>query len=170
MVTAASSGIGLDVAKKLIVKGMAWFRTSGISHNIQAIRTVLWGKGKGVNSGENWGMARLSSAVPRQNDDQRLNQHLASRRPVTLLKVKFQLLSGFWRRTGPRPQDRIFETWCLATSGLPTNRTQPGSAQLGKARAPKHGLVELPEFKQRGAELFAGRLPLHASADCPLNC
>src|SRR5258706_15275840 len=63
MVTAASSGIGLDVAKKLIVKGMAWFRTSGISHNIQAIRAVLWGKGKGVNSGENWGMARLSSAL-----------------------------------------------------------------------------------------------------------
>jgi hypothetical protein len=56
------------------------------------------------------------------------------------------------------------------TSGLPTNRPQPGSAQLGKARTPKHGLVELPEFKQQGAELFAGRLPLHASADCPLNC
>jgi hypothetical protein len=38
------------------------------------------------------------AAVPRQNDDQPLNQHFASR-PVTLLKVKFSLLSEFWRRT-----------------------------------------------------------------------
>ncbi len=44
------------------------------------------------------------------------------------------------------------------TSGLPTNRPQPGYAQLGKARTPKHGLVDLPEFKQQGAELFAGQL------------
>jgi AraC family transcriptional regulator len=77
MVTAASSVIGLDVAKKLIVKGMAWFRTSGISHNIQAIRAVLWGKGKGVNSGENWGMARLSSALGDAKAAQGQNRILA---------------------------------------------------------------------------------------------
>jgi len=40
---------------------IAWFRASGISHNIQAIQVVLWRKGSGVNSGENWGMAHLSS-------------------------------------------------------------------------------------------------------------
>ena len=55
-------------------------------------------------------------------------------------------------------------------SGLATNRPRPGSAQLGKARTREHGLVEPPEFKQQEAELFAGRLPPHADADCPLNC
>jgi hypothetical protein len=44
------------------------------------------------------------------------------------------------------------------TSYKPTNRPQPGSAQLGKARTPEHGLVDLPEFKQQGTELFAGQL------------
>src|SRR5271155_1349827 len=56
------------------------------------------------------------------------------------------------------------------TSGLTTTRPQPGSGKLGKAGTPKHGLVGLPELKQQGAELFAGRLRLHTSADCPLNC
>src|SRR5258706_9371016 len=54
----------------------------------------------------------------------------------------------------------------VPTSESSTNRPQPGSAQLGRAGTPKHGLVGLPELKQQGAELFAGRLRLHASADC----
>ena len=40
----------------------------------------------------------IFSAVPRQNHDQLLNQHLAGR-PVPLLKSEIQLLSEFWRRT-----------------------------------------------------------------------
>jgi hypothetical protein len=48
------------------------------------------------------------------------------------------------------PQPRFWITSCL-----PTNRPQPGPTQLGKARTRKHGLVELPEFKQERAELFA---------------
>ena len=39
--------------------------------------------------------------VPRQNDDQPLNQQLANS-AVTLLKREAQLLSEFWRGTGSR--------------------------------------------------------------------
>ncbi len=55
---------------------------------------------------------------------------------------------------------RTLDAAAPAVEGLPTNRPQSGSAQLGQARKRKHGLVELPEFKQQGAELFAGRLVL----------
>jgi hypothetical protein len=51
--------------------------------------------------------------------------------------------------------DSILITRFWIASCLPANRPQPGSAQLGKARTPKYGLVEVPEFKQEAAELFA---------------
>ena len=86
-------------------------------------------------------------------------------------------LSKMWREVKRRPLYRFFcpitpedPNSQLPENGLllhnqireelPTNRPRPGSSHLGKARTPKQGLVELPEFKQQDAELFASRLLL----------